>query len=135
MIKFRSKFKFQIPLQYYRTVEKVETYDGNGQKFWQVPPSFQHSHFEYYFLFSWLRFKHTEYKGTLTWPIKFSPKMIKCMNNYMNYKLFLALFFNHFIQPSPPPIAKLKSLFTSCLEGSTSPIKMVPSLCCLPPIW
>ena len=36
--------------------------------------------------------------------------MIKCMNNYMNYKLFLALFFNHFIQPSPPPIAKLKSL-------------------------
>ena len=33
MIKFRSKFQFQIPLQFYKTVEKVETCDGNGQKF------------------------------------------------------------------------------------------------------
>ena len=33
MSKFRSKFQFQIPLQFYRTVEKVETCDGNGQKF------------------------------------------------------------------------------------------------------
>ena len=33
MIKFRSKFQFQIPLQFYRTVEKVETPDDNGQKF------------------------------------------------------------------------------------------------------
>ena len=33
MIKFRSKYRFQIPLQFYRTVEKVETSDGNGQKF------------------------------------------------------------------------------------------------------
>ena len=33
IIKFRSKFQFQIPLQFYRIVEKVETYDGNGQKF------------------------------------------------------------------------------------------------------
>ena len=41
MIKFRSKFQFQIPLQFYRTVEKVETCDSNDQKFWQVPPSFQ----------------------------------------------------------------------------------------------
>ena len=32
MIKFRSKFQFQIPLQFYRTVEKVEICDGNGQK-------------------------------------------------------------------------------------------------------
>ena len=32
MIKFGSKFQFQIPLQFYRTVEKVETCDGNGQK-------------------------------------------------------------------------------------------------------
>ena len=32
-IKFRSKFQFQIPLQFYWTVEKVETCDGNGQKF------------------------------------------------------------------------------------------------------
>ena len=28
----------------------------------------------------------------------------------MKYKLFLASFFNHFIQPSSPPTAKLKSL-------------------------
>ena len=33
MIKFRSKFQFQIPLKLYRTVEKVEICDGNGQKF------------------------------------------------------------------------------------------------------
>ena len=45
MIKFRSKFQFQIPLQFYRTVEEVE-------------------HFDYYFVFSGLRFKHSEYKGT-----------------------------------------------------------------------
>ena len=32
MIKFRSKLQFQIPLQFYMTVEKVETCDGNGQK-------------------------------------------------------------------------------------------------------
>ena len=29
MIKFRSKFQFQISLQFYRTVEKVETCAGN----------------------------------------------------------------------------------------------------------
>ena len=33
MTVFRSKFQFQIPLQFYRTVEKVETSDGNDQKF------------------------------------------------------------------------------------------------------
>ena len=66
MIKFWSKFHFQIPLQFCRAVEKVETCDGNGQKFWQVTPSFQPYPFSYYFVFSWLRFKHTEYKGTLT---------------------------------------------------------------------
>ena len=32
VIKFQSKFQFQIPLQFYRTVEKVEICDGNGQK-------------------------------------------------------------------------------------------------------
>ena len=32
MIKFRSRFQFQIPLQFYRTFEKVGTCDGNGQK-------------------------------------------------------------------------------------------------------
>ena len=52
MTKFRSKFQFEIPLQIYGTVEKVETCDGNSQKFWQVPPSFQSSHFDYYFVFS-----------------------------------------------------------------------------------
>ena len=65
MIKFRAKFQFQIPLQFYKTVEKVETCDVNGQKFWQVPPSFQPYNFGYYFTFSWLRLKYTEYKGTL----------------------------------------------------------------------
>ena len=52
VIKFRSNFQFQILLQFYRTVEKVETCDDNGQKFRQVPPSFQPSHFGYYFVFS-----------------------------------------------------------------------------------
>ena len=33
MINFPSKFEFQIPVQFYRTVEKVETCDGNGQNF------------------------------------------------------------------------------------------------------
>ena len=33
MINFRSTFQFQILLQFYRTVEKVKTCDGNGQKF------------------------------------------------------------------------------------------------------
>ena len=33
MIKFRAKFQFQIPLQFYRTIEKVETFDGNDQRF------------------------------------------------------------------------------------------------------
>ena len=52
IIKFRSKFQFQILLQLYKTVEKVETCDRNDQKFRQVPPSFQSSHFRYYFVFS-----------------------------------------------------------------------------------
>ena len=52
MNKFRSKCQFQIPLHFYRTVEKVETCDSNGQMFCQVPPSFQPSHFGYYFVFS-----------------------------------------------------------------------------------
>ena len=66
MIKIRSKFHFQIPLQFYRTVKKVETCDGNGEKFSQIAPSFQPSHFGCYFVFSWLRFKNTEYKDPLT---------------------------------------------------------------------
>ena len=55
MIKFRSKLQFQFFLQFYRTVEEVETCDGNGQKFWQVVPSFQPSHFGYYFCFVLLK--------------------------------------------------------------------------------
>ena len=66
MIKFRSKFQFQIPLQFYRIVEKVEVCDGNGQKLWQGPSFFQLSNFGYYFVFSWLRFKYTEYKVAFT---------------------------------------------------------------------
>ena len=33
MIKLQSKCQFQIPRQFYRTLEKVETFDDNGQKF------------------------------------------------------------------------------------------------------
>ena len=32
IIKFQSKFQFQIPLHFYRTVGKVEICNGNGQK-------------------------------------------------------------------------------------------------------
>ena len=77
MIKFWSKFQLQIPLQFYRTVEKVEICDGNGQKFWQVTPSFQPSHFGYYFVFSRLRFKHIQYKG-----IHLHPKFICSSKSY-----------------------------------------------------
>ena len=66
MIKFRFRFQFQIHLRFYRTVEKVQSCDGNGQKLGQGPPFFHLSHFGYDFVFSWLRFKHTEYKVTLT---------------------------------------------------------------------
>ena len=51
IIKFRSKFQFPICSQFYRTAEKVETCDGNGQKICQVPPSFQPLYFDYYFIF------------------------------------------------------------------------------------
>ena len=40
IIKFISKFQFQIPLHFYKTFQKVETCDVNGQKCLQVPPSF-----------------------------------------------------------------------------------------------
>ena len=66
MIKFWSKFQLQIPLQFHRTVEKVEICDGNGQSLWQGAPFFQLLHFGYYFIFPWLRLKHTEYKVTWT---------------------------------------------------------------------
>ena len=44
----------------------------------------------------------------------------------MKYKCYRAPFFNHFIQPSPTPIAKLKSL-----HGVLS-CQLPPSLCSLP---
>ena len=72
-------------------------------------PSFQTFNFGYYFVFSCFKFKHIEYRGTLTQTIKFSPKRISCRNNYMKYKHFSVPFLNHFIQPSLPTIAKLKS--------------------------
>ena len=75
IIKFGSKFQFQIPLKIYTTVQTIETCNGNGGRFWQVLASFQPSHFSYYFVFSGLRFKHTQYKGNLT---KFLPKGIQC---------------------------------------------------------
>ena len=45
MVKFPSKLLFQVPLQIYRAAKKVETCDGNSQKFSLVPSSFQRSHF------------------------------------------------------------------------------------------
>ena len=72
MTKFQSEFEFQVALQFYRT---VETCDGNGQKFWQVPPSFQPSRFGYDFFMIEIQ-AYWKYKGTLNWPIKFSPKRI-----------------------------------------------------------
>ena len=36
MIKFRTKLRLQIPLQFYKTVEKVETCDGNGQNLFNL---------------------------------------------------------------------------------------------------
>ena len=65
--KLMTKFQFQIHLQFYSTVDKVETCDGNDQKFRKVAPSFQPFHFGYYFVFSSLRFNYIEYKGTLTY--------------------------------------------------------------------
>ena len=38
----------------------------------------------------------------------------------MKYKLFAALFFNHFIQASHPPVAKLKPLH-GVLRGQLPP--------------
>ena len=45
MVKFPSKLLFQVPLQIYMAAKKVETCDGNSQKFSLVPSSFQRSHF------------------------------------------------------------------------------------------
>ena len=60
-ISVSNSFTGQL-IKFYRTVEKVKTCDGNGQKFWQVPLSFQPSHFGYYFFL----FCHDWDKGTIT---------------------------------------------------------------------
>ena len=56
-----------------------------------------------------IEFKHIEYKGTLT-NKNFTKKRYSAGIIAWNIRPFPALFFNHFIQPSPPPIVKLKSL-------------------------
>ena len=66
VIKFRSKFQFQIRQQFYRTAEKVTEIKLVMVIVKQIPPPSQPSHFGYYFVFSWLRFKHTESKGSFT---------------------------------------------------------------------
>ena len=68
MIKFGSKFQFQSLLQFYRTAEKVTKIKLVMVivKFWKILLSFQTSLFSHYFVFSWLRLKHTEYKVSLT---------------------------------------------------------------------
>ena len=48
----------------------------------------------------------------------------------MKYKHFLAPFLNHFIQPSPPTIAKLKSLPSTLRGGVNFPHKNGPI-----PLW
>ena len=50
----------------------------------------------------------------------------------MKYKHFPAPFFNHFIQPSPPPIAKLKSLH-GVLRGQLPPQKWSHPFVVCPP--
>ena len=50
----------------------------------------------------------------------------------MKYKHFPARFFNHFIQPSPLRLAKLKSL-NCVLRGQLPPQKLTyPIVACLP---
>ena len=50
MIKFQSNFQFQIPLQIYRTVEKVETCDDNAHQVLTSTTIF--STFPFWLLFS-----------------------------------------------------------------------------------
>ena len=69
--------------------------------FWQVPPSFKPSHFH---IFSWLRFKYIEYKGSLHHK-EYSAEIIT-----WNIKPFTDPCFHYFIQASSPPFDKLNSL-------------------------
>ena len=66
MIKFCTKFQFQILLQFHWTAEKVTKIKLAMVMVKRFDKYLQPSFFGYYFVFSWLRFKHTEYKGSLT---------------------------------------------------------------------
>ena len=93
MIKFRSKFQFQILLQFNRTAEKVI----KVKHVMVIVESFDKYHhlFNLYILiticFSIIEIQ--EYKGSLTQRIKFSPKRIQCRNNCMEYKTILCFSF------------------------------------------
>ena len=69
IIRFRSKFQFQIPLQFYKTVLQVI----NIKLVMAVVKNFEKYHHLFILhilvtilFFSKLRFKHTEYKDILT---------------------------------------------------------------------
>ena len=88
------------------------------------------THFGYYFLFSLLRFKHTEIKVTLTDPIKFSPKKVVVQEQLHEIYTFPCPIFNSFIQPSPPITVKLKFLHDA-LRAQLPPQKQFrPFLAC-----
>ena len=108
MIKFLSKFQFQILLQITGQLKKLP----KSNLWWQwshvltnitIFPTFHILVTILYF--SWLRFKHTEHKGILTNKISTKKDII-----VWNIKSSPPSFFNHSFQPSPLPIAKLKSL-------------------------
>ena len=64
-IKFRSKFQFQILYNFTEQLKKLKIVMVMVKSF-DMDHHFAASHFGYYLVFSWLRFKHTEYKVTLT---------------------------------------------------------------------
>ena len=57
IIKIRSKFQYEIILQFYWTywtatkVTRIKLCDATGQRFREMPPSFQPSHFWLLFCF------------------------------------------------------------------------------------
>ena len=99
-------------------------------------PSFQPSHIGYYFVFSWLRFLHTE--SHWIWRFfnlanKIVTKKDSARITAWNIEPFLIPFFNHFTQPSPLPIVKLKTLL-SVLRIQLPTWKIVLSLYWLAPL-
>ena len=89
--------------------DQKKTRGGNAQKFRQMPPSIQPSHFLLLLCFLRLRFKHAEYKGSLPLP-----------ENYIanfHQKVHSAGIIAWKIKPYPSqprshPTAKLKSLYS-----------------------